>query len=108
MDRADKQLASTKVELEIPDALGVLLLNFDTISGIFPEIIKKKVFRCFFRPGGKQHQHIDFVIASYAMKDVAINGCCDCTEFIERCRQLQAVAVFAGNSRLVESERKRD
>ena len=42
MDRADKQLASTKVELEIPDALGVLLLNFDTISGIIPEIIKKK------------------------------------------------------------------
>jgi hypothetical protein len=48
MDRADKQLASTKVELEIPDALGVLLLNFDTISGIIPEIIKKRVFRCFF------------------------------------------------------------
>jgi hypothetical protein len=76
MDRADKQLASTKVELKIPDALGVLLLNFDAISGIVPEITKKRVFRCFFGPGGKQHQHIDFVIASYALKDIAINGCC--------------------------------
>jgi hypothetical protein len=53
MDKADKQLASSKVELAIPDALGVLLLNFDMISGIVPDIIKKSVFRCFFRPGGK-------------------------------------------------------
>jgi hypothetical protein len=80
MDAADKQLASTKVELGIPDALGVLLLNFDTISGIFPPIVTQRVFRCFHKPGGKQHKHIDFVIASYAMKDVAIDGCCDATQ----------------------------
>jgi hypothetical protein len=96
MDRADKQLASTKVELEIPDALGVLLLNFDTISGIIPEIIKKRVFRCFFGLGEKQHQHIDFVIASYAMKDAAINGCCDCN---------QSLLSDAANSKQLEYSR---
>jgi hypothetical protein len=80
MDKADKQIASTKKELGIPEALGVLLLVFDSISGIFPPIVTQRVFRCFHRQGGKQHKHIDFVIASYAMKDVAINGCCDCNQ----------------------------
>lgn len=73
---ADKQIASTKSILRIPDAVGVALMVFDKVPGIMPAVIYNRVIRFFEEQddGGLKHKHVDIVIFSLYMKDMLYNG----------------------------------
>lgn len=70
------QIQSTKRVLGLPDAVGVVLVIFDRVNGIMPDVISQRVFRAFdiLKEGEALYKHVDVFIYSLYMRDLLYNG----------------------------------
>lgn len=76
MGKANNQIASTKHILNAHDSIGILLMIFDQIPGIFPAVIHERIDRCS-KDKSKYvipYEHIDIVIYICHLKDMEIHG----------------------------------
>ena len=62
--KANNQIASTKRILSLPNAVGVLLLIFDQVPGMMPEIINQRATRDLHAMEGNEpkFKHIDIIM----------------------------------------------
>ena len=77
MRNANKQIGSTKRLLKLPDAIGVVVIIFDLIPGIIPQVVTERVRRCFALPtsnGEQAFDHIDIAMSCLRLKDFRFNG----------------------------------
>ncbi len=76
MHKANIQIQSTKRVLGLPDAVGVVLVIFDRVNGIMPDVISQRVFRAFdiLKEGEPLYKHVDVFIYSLYMRDLLYNG----------------------------------
>ncbi len=72
VQEADKQIASTKILLKIPESIGVLLLVFEQVSGIIFPVIHERIGRIF--ASETLYINVDIVIFACIMKDMLMDG----------------------------------
>ena len=73
---SDKQIRSTKRILNLPSAIGVLLLIFDEVAGIFPPVIRQRVERTFAAKidDSPIYADVEIVIFVCRLKNIQVSG----------------------------------